>query len=109
MATQELNEVQRLFINETVRPAIEKIINFRYQLVQLVDEMSNQQTPIANTTDVLGDGPGGTVPRSDAPALTGQNVAQLLTFATGMRDQVSTAALNQLIQLAVRSVNQIVQ
>ena len=108
MAIQELNEVQRAYINETVRPAIENMIKFRYKLAMLVDEMSNQADPILNNADTLGDGEGGTVARTDAPELTGQNVQQLLGFATTMRDQVSTVELNSLIKLAVRDVNTIV-
>lgn len=107
MPTQQLSPQQRQHVNETVRPAIEQLVAIHDWLDGLVTELSNQQEPIANTSDLLGDGPDGTAPRTDAPTLTGQNVAQLLTFATGMRDQITNVALSALVKLSVRDYNTI--
>jgi len=108
MATQQLTEVQRTLVNEVVRPAIEYLIGVRYRLDALVTELDNQQSPITASADILGDGAGGTAARTDAPALTGTNVAQLRTFVAGMRDQISGTALNALVALSVRDVPRIV-
>lgn len=102
-----LNEVQRAYINETVRPMIERIILFRDELDAFVLEADNQQTPIPNVADTLNDGTGGITPRTDAPTLQGTHVTQLRNFAAGMRDQISGAALNALVALSVRDVRTI--
>lgn len=102
-----LNEVQRAYINETVRPMIERIIKMRDDLDAFVIEADNQQTPIPNVADTLGDGPNGTAARADAPVLQGTHVTQLRNFAAGMRDQINGAALNSLVALAVRDYSTI--
>lgn len=104
-----LNQVQRDYINGVVRPMVEKIINFRYQLDAFVLDADNQQTPIPNVADILNDGNAGTVPRSDAPTILGTQVTQLRNFAAGMRDQVNTAALNALTAIAVRDIPTIIR
>ena len=88
---------------------LEKIINFYYYLDGLVTELDNQQDAITNSVDELGDDGTGLNPRSDAPTLTGQHVAQLRAFAANMRDQVSASALDILVSLAVRDVNTIIR
>ena len=105
---QDLNEVQRDFVNETCRPMIEQLVRFHYMLALFVDEADNQQTPIVANAEELNDADDGLAPRSDAPVLTGDNIASLRTFAANMRDQISVAALNQLIALSVRNVTNIV-
>ena len=104
-----LNEVQRAYINEVVRPMIERLIRFRYELDAFVLDADNQQTPIPNVADTLNDGPGGTVPRSDAPTLQGTNVTQLRNFSANMRDQINAASQNALVALAVRDVQSIIR
>lgn len=102
-----LNPVQRTFVNETMRPMIERIIMIRDELDSYVLEADNQQTPIPNVADVLNDGNDGTTPRTDAPQLQGIHATQLRNFASTMRDQISGVALNTLITLAVRDVRTI--
>ena len=104
-----LNEVQRRYTNEVVRPMIESLIRFRYELDAFVLEADNQQYPIANVAEDLNDGDNGTIPRSDAPVLKANNITQLRNFASGMRDQINVASLNALVALAVRDVQNIVR
>jgi hypothetical protein len=101
---QSLNSVQKKLVNGTVRPALEKIVAMRYYLDALVAELDNQQNPIAANAEVLNDDPSADAPRSDAPQLTGQRVAQLRAFAANMRDQIDGVALNTLVSLMVRDV-----
>lgn len=105
---QNLNEVQVKFVNEAVRPFIEYLISVRYRLDTFVKDVDNQQSAIASNTEVLNDGDG-LNPRSDAPALTGQNIAQLRNFANNMLGQIDDVALAALIKLAVRDLNTIVK
>lgn len=104
MPNQSLNTVQKNLVKETVRPGIEALIAVRFHLDALVQELANQQDPIAATADTLNDDPAADAPRSDAPNLTGQQVSQLQTFAASMRDQIDSTALNTLIALATRDV-----
>ena len=108
MALQELNETQVAYVNETVRPMVERIVRIYSQLDAFVLESGNQQSPIANTADQLADS-NGTLARTDAPALTGQNVAQLATFVGNMRDQINGVALDSLIALMVRDYETVVR
>lgn len=102
---QSLNPVQKALVNETVRPAIEKIVAMRYYLAALVAELDNQQTPIVNNTEVLNDDRERDAARDDAPTLTGQNLNQLRNFAQNMVNQIDGASLNALIRLMVRDVD----
>lgn len=104
MATQNLNEVQRAYINGTCRPMIERLIKLCDELDSFLLEAANQQTPITNNGDDLGDGASGTAPRTDAPKLTGAQIASLVTFATNLRAQINASALNTLVSVAVRDV-----
>lgn len=104
MPNQSLSTVQKNLVNETVRPAIESLIAMRYKLAAIVDELDNQQDPIASTADILNDDPQADQPRDNAPNLTGQNITQLRNFSANMRDQIDGVALAALIQLAVRDV-----
>lgn len=99
-----LDTVQKNLINQTVRPALEKLVAIRYYLDQLVTELDNQQNPIPNVADDLNDDPSADAPRSDAPTLQGSNVTQLRNFAANMRDQVDGTALSSLVSLMVRDV-----
>jgi hypothetical protein len=104
-----LNPVQVQYVNAVVRPMIERLILFRSELDAFVLDYDNQQTPLPTTAAVLDDNAAGTAPRTDAPTLTGAQVAQLRTFCAGMRDQISATALNTLVQTAVRSVEAILR
>lgn len=104
MAVQQLNQVQRKLVNETVRPSIEDLVWMWDTLDKLVRELDNQQDPITYNTDDLGDNSDGTEPRTDAPTLTGNDVQSLRDFAASMRDQIGSSALDQLIQKMVRDL-----
>ena len=104
-----LNQVQRDYVNGVVRPMVESLIKFRYSLDAFVIDADNQQTPIPNTADILNDNIDGLSPRSDAPNLLGSQVTQLRNFAANMRDQITGASLNTLVQLAVRDVQNIIR
>lgn len=105
---QTLDDVQKKFVNEACRPLIEDLIKFHSRLNSFVLDYDNQQTPITVDTEVLNDGTGDN-PRTDAPNLTGQRLSQLRTFSANMRDQISAATLDILIELAVRDVNTILR
>ncbi len=109
MANQSLNIVQKALVNETVRPALERMVKIRYYLDALVLELDNQQNPIAATADVLNDAQTGDAPRGDAPNLTGTNIAQLRAFADNMRTQIDATALNSIVALCVRDVDTIIR
>lgn len=108
MAAINLTPVQVTFVNEVVRPQIERIILSLDELDAFILDYDNQQTPIAGASaDTLNDGPGGTTARTDAPVLTVQNITNLRTFCGNMRSQVTAAQLNALVTLAVRDVRSI--
>lgn len=100
---------QVAFTNDVVRPMIEKLIRFRSELDAFVLDYANQQTPLPTNAVNLDDNSTGTAPRSDAPTLQGTHVANLNTFCTNMRDTISGAALNTLVQLSVRPVETILR
>jgi hypothetical protein len=106
---QDLNPVQVAFVQEAARPTIEKLIRARSVLDAFVLDYDNMQTPIVADSEVLNDAPGGVTPRTDAPNLTGTNLLQLRNFAANMRDQINGVALNSLIELSVRSVEDILR
>jgi hypothetical protein len=103
---QNLNPVQRNFVNEAARPMIEEIIRMHARLQNFVADYDNQQVPITADSEVLNDGDG-TSPRADAPTLTGLNLQQLRSFANNMAGQINGSTLNVLISLAVRDVDTI--
>jgi hypothetical protein len=104
-----LNPNQVRFVNEVARPMIEKLIRFRSELDAFVMDYANQQTPLPTNAVSLDDNADGTAPRMDAPTLQGSHVASLNTFCTNMRDTISGATLNTLIQLSVRPVETILR
>lgn len=103
-----LNPVQTQFVG-TSRQMIERLIRFRSELDAYVLQYANQQTPVPVDGTVLDDNPSGTGPRADAPQLTGTNLANLNTFCTNMRGQLSAANLDVLVRLSVRSVEAILR
>lgn len=105
---QNLNDVQKKFVQETCRPLIEDLIKFHSRLNSFVLDYDNQQTAITVDTEILNDGIGNN-PRTDAPNLTGQRLSQLRSFAANMRDQISSATLDVLVELSVRDVNTIIR
>jgi hypothetical protein len=104
-----LDPVQVAFVNESVRPTIEKLIQFRYALDAFVLDFDNQQNPLPTDATVLDDNATGTAPRTDAPQIAGSEATQLRNFAANMRDQISSVALDSLVELAVRPVAVIIR
>lgn len=104
-----LNQVQVKFVNEVVRPHIERLIRFASELDAFNADFANQQTPLPTDATVLTDNTDGTAARADAPQLTGAMVSSLATFSTNMRTQINAASLNALIAAAVRPVEQIIR
>lgn len=109
MAIQALNEVQRTFVGDVARPMVERLIAFRAELDLFIQDYDNQQAPVLNNADQLGDNAAGTAPRTDAPILTGANLASLRTFCGNMVTQLSDANRNAMIALAVRDLRTIVK
>eukprot|EP00919_Chromeraceae_sp_WS-2016_P051755 GHVR01122725.1.p1 GENE.GHVR01122725.1~~GHVR01122725.1.p1 ORF type:complete len:110 (+),score=14.77 GHVR01122725.1:143-472(+) len=105
----DLNETQVRLVNETARPAIEKILAISYYVEALVDELDNQQDALPTDAEVLNDGSGGTSPRTDAPNLTGAQVVALRNVANNMAAQLDGPTRNALIAVAVRDVPTIQQ
>jgi hypothetical protein len=103
MATQTLTPVQVKFVNEAVRPTLERLIRADTALRNYVDDFDNQQTPILTNGNDLGDDAAGTAPRTDAPVLTGTLISQLRTFANARL--LSTAERNAIIALLVRDLD----
>ena len=108
MAIQELNEVQRRFVNEGARPHIEKLLLAKHLMDTFILDATNLSDAIANNTDILADGDG-TSPRTDAPQLTGQNLAQLVTYTALAADQIDGVFKNALIKLSVRRLETILK
>lgn len=104
-----LNPVQVQFVNEVVRPMVEKLILFRSQMDAFVLDFDNQQSPLPTNATVLDDNAAGTAPRTDAPNITGAQATNLRNFCFGMRDQITPTSLNTLIQVSVRPLEQILR
>jgi hypothetical protein len=104
-----LNPVQVKFVNEVVRPMVERLILFRSELDAFVLDFDNQQTALPTTAVALDDNAAGTAPRTDAPAITGAQATSLRTFCVSMRDQITPASLNTLVNVSARSVEQILR
>lgn len=102
----DLTEVQRLFVGEA-RKQIERVLLFKQQLETFVADYDNQQAPLPTDAEVLNDATSGTTPRSDAPQITGQRIAQLRTLCNSMATQLDGPTENVLISLAVRSLETI--
>jgi hypothetical protein len=104
-----LNPVQVVFVNEVVRPHIERLIRFASELDAFIADYANQQTPLPTDGTVLTDGEGGVAARTNAPQLTGATVASLNTFTVNMRANINAAAYNALVAAAVRPVEAILR
>ena len=108
MAIQTLDQVQVAFMNETVRPALEALVKFKFRADAFVLDYDNQQVPIVTDGDDLGDDPAGTAPRIGAPVWTGTRLAQFRTLIGSMADTLDGATLDVMIELMVRSLNNVV-
>ena len=108
MATQTLDPVQVAFMNETVRPALEALVKFKFRADAFVLDYDNQQVPIDITADDLGDDPTGTAPRVGAPIWTGTRLDQFRTLIGSMADTLDGTTLDVMIELMVQSLNNVV-
>ena len=109
MAVQTLNEVQRAFISETVRPFLEDMVRITSRMDTFMLDYDNQQNAIATTETDLGDGVDGTAPRTDAPVMTGTQLGTLRTIVTTMRAGITAGQYNALISLLVRDLNTVIR
>ncbi len=107
MAIQTLDPVQVAFMNETVRPALEALVKFKFRADAFVLDYDNQQVAIATTADDLGDDPSGTAPRIGAPVWTGTRLLQFRTLIGSMADTLDGATLDVMIELLARDLNQV--
>tara|TARA_R110000744_G_scaffold171556_2_gene290081 strand:- start:1064 stop:1408 length:345 start_codon:yes stop_codon:yes gene_type:complete len=108
MANQSLNTVQKNLSNELGRQTIEKLLGLEAYLENVIDQVDNQQTPIADTADILNDAVDSDSPRLDAPNLNGSDIYQLRNLAATIRDTIrgpNDAVYNRLVSIAVRSLN----
>ncbi len=108
MATQTLDPVQVAFMNETVRPALEALVKFKFRADAFVLDYDNQQTAIVTDADDLGDDPSGTAPRVGAPVWTGTRLDQFRTLIGSMADTLDGPTLDVMIELMVRDLNSVV-
>lgn len=104
-----LNQVQVAFVRDVIRPMVEKLIRFRSELDAFVLDFDNQQTALPTNATVLEDNADGLTPRADAPNITGAQATSLRNFCLGMRDQITPANLNTLINVSARSVETILR
>ena len=104
---QDINEVQRLFVQEAARVMIEDLIRVKAAADAFVADYDNQQTPITENAEVINDAVGGAGPRLDAPNITGNDILALRNFSSNISDQISSVAEQSLIELAVRPVDSI--
>ena len=109
MANQTLKPQQKRFVNETVRPAFERLIEMKLYFDALLMEMENQQSPIVISEDILADDIKTDQPRSDAPQLTGQNVENLRQIVSYLLSQINSEQISDAVKLSVRSVPQIIK
>ena len=105
MAIQTLDPVQVAFMNETIRPALEALVKFKFRADAFVLDYDNQQNAIATTADDIGDATDGLAPRTDAPIWTGTRLAQFRTLIGSMADTLDGTTLNVMIELMVRDLN----
>ena len=108
MAIQTLDPVQVAFMNETVRPALEALVKFKFRADAFVLDYDNQQNAIATTADDLGDDSDGMAPRVEVPAWTGTRLAQFRTLCGSMADTLDGPTLDVMIELMVRDLNTVV-
>lgn len=104
-----LTQPQVKFVNDVVRPHIERLIRFTSELDAFTLDYANQQTPLPTDSTVLTDSADGSAARADAPQLTGAMVASLATFTANMRANINAASLNALVAAAVRPVEAILR
>lgn len=104
MAVQTLNPVQVAFVNETIRPMVESLVKMKFRLDAFNLDYDNQQTPIVEDGDDLGDGVDGLVPRVGAPVWTGTKASQMRTVTGNMAATLSGATLDAMIALMVRDL-----
>ena len=97
-----LNEVQNAFVQNAARPHMETIVRILHLLDTFpADYAALQAGPDALPTDAvaLDD------ERTDAPALSGADIANLSTFSAAMSAVVGATAKEVLIGLMVRDLN----
>ena len=84
MAIQTLDPVQVAFMNETIRPALEDLVRFKFRVDAFILDYDNQQHAIVKDADDLGEGVDGTTPRGGAPdsGAAAGNLAPALPFGT---------------------------
>ena len=108
MAVQTLDPVQVAFMNETVRPTLESLVRFKFQIDTFILDYDNQQNAIATTATDLGDGVDGTAPRVGAPVWTGTRLAQFRTLSGSMADALDGTTLDVMIELLVIALKNVV-
>lgn len=105
-----LNQVQADFVNDAARPHMEEIVKALHVLDTFVaDYDALQATADALPIDatVLDDAL--TVPRDDAPQLTGADLQNLRDFSANMSAVVGTVAKQTLIGKMVRTLNTVLK
>lgn len=108
MPIQQLDPVQVAFMNETVRPALEALVKFKFRADAFVLDYDNQQVAIVTDGDDLGDGVDGAVPRVGAPVWTGTRLSQFRVLVGDMADQLEGPTLDIMIELMVRDLNSVI-
>lgn len=102
-----LNEVQVDHVNGVVRPFLERLILALDTIDTFVaeyDALQGGANALPTDGTVLDDGAGGTAPRTDAPQLTGAQVALLRDRAASMSAVLSASEKRTLIDKMVRDL-----
>jgi hypothetical protein len=101
---QVLNETQRVFVEETIRPFLETLVLFKLDTDQFILDYDNQQMPIIEDAEVLWDNAQHDGPREGVPQLTGQRLGQMRTVIGNMNAQLDGMTLDILVSLLARGL-----
>jgi hypothetical protein len=105
-----LNKVQQDFINNAARPHMEEMIRMVHVLdTYIADYNAIQASVDALPIDATILDDAGASPRSDAPQLTGADLANMESFSTSMSAVVGAAAKQVLIGKMVRNLNTVLK
>lgn len=105
-----LNQVQIDFTNNAARPHMEEIIRMVHVLdTYVADYDALQSTVDALPVDATELDDAGATPRSDAPILTGADLANMRNFSSNMSAVIGTVAKETLIGKMKRNLNSVLR
>jgi len=101
----QLNEDQRIFSNEVVRPFNETLVRIIYELESFIrkHDALQKKYPLPHGISAIDDG------RSDAPKLTCTDIRQLRDYAASMSAIIPDKEMDILINNMVRDLPSVIQ